>query len=132
MSETGWIHLVIAQAQGQAEAPPPGGILSMLPPLIIMFLIFYFVLIRPEQKKQARARKMLEELKEGDNIVTLSGIHGTIKKLKDDVVTLQVADNVRIKIERSAIGKVKSTSPGGAGTKKDKDIEKDKDEKEKE
>lgn len=129
MPDIGWIHLIIAQAQeqgqGQAEAPP-GGILSFLPPLIIMFLIFYFVLIRPEQKKQAKARQMLNELKEGDNVVTLSGIHGTIKKLKDDVVTLQVADNVRIKFERSAIGKVKNTA-GGGEAKKDKD----KDEKEK-
>ena len=131
MPDIGWIHLIIAQAQGQgqAEAPPGGGILSFLPPLIIMFLIFYFVLIRPEQKKQAKAREMLNELKEGDNVVTLSGIHGTIKKLKDDVVTLQVADNVRIKIERSAIGKVKSAAGGGEGKKENKG--KDKDEKEK-
>jgi len=130
MPDIGWIHLIIAQAQGQGQGQaeaPPGGILSFLPPLIIMFLIFYFVLIRPEQKKQAKARQMLNELKEGDNVVTLSGIHGTIKKLKDDVVTLQVADNVRIKFERSAIGKVKNTSGGGEA----KEAKKDKDEKEK-
>ena len=94
-----------------AMAPPPegadsgsGSLLALLPPMIMMFLIFYFVLIRPQQKKQQEARKMVDELKEGDTVVTLSGIHGTIKKLKDDTVMLQVADNVRVKINRSSIG----------------------------
>ena len=50
---------------------------------------------------------MLDGLKEGDNVVTMSGIHGTIKKLKEGVVTLQIADNVRIKIDRDYIGKVR-------------------------
>ena len=106
------IQLAIAQAEENSEAAPSDGLLSFLPPRIIMFLIFYFVLIKPEQKKQAKVRKMVETLKEGDNIITLSGIHGTIKKLKEDVVTLQVADNVRIKIERSAIGKVRNSGSG--------------------
>ena len=68
------------------------------------FMIFYFVLIRPQQKKQKEARQMVEDLKEGDTVVTLSGIHGTIKKLKEDTVMLQIADNVRVKINRSSIG----------------------------
>jgi len=94
-----------------AMAPPPegsegGGFLSLLPPMLMMFAIFYFILIRPQQKKQKEALKMLDELKEGDAVVTLSGIHGTIKKLKDDTVMLQIADNVRIKINRTSISKV--------------------------
>lgn len=94
-----------------AMAPPPegaegggGGILSILPPMIMMFLIFYFILIRPQQKKQKEQRTMLDDLKEGDNVITMSGIHGTVRKLKDDVITLQIADNVRIKINRASIG----------------------------
>ena len=47
---------------------------------------------------------MLDDLKEGDNVVTLSGIHGTVKKLKDDIVVLQIDNNVRIKINRTSIG----------------------------
>lgn len=96
-----------------AMAPPPegseggGGFLSLLPPMIMMFAIFYFILIRPQQKKQKEAMKMLDSLKEGDTVVTLSGIHGTIKKLKDDTVMLQIADNVRIKINRASISTVK-------------------------
>ena len=97
-----------------AMAPPPegadsggGSLLALLPPMIMMFLIFYFILIRPQQKKQQEARKMLDDLNEGDNVVTLSGIQGTIKKIKDDTVMLQIADNVRIKINRSSIGNKK-------------------------
>jgi len=98
-----------------AMAPPPegadgagGGFLSLLPPMIMMFAIFYFILIRPQQKKQKAVQKLLDDLKEGDNVVTLSGIHGTIKKIKDDTVMLQIADNVKIKINRTSIAALKS------------------------
>lgn len=98
-----------------AMAPPPNGgesgggsILALLPPIIMMFLIFYFILIRPQQKKQKETQGMLDKLKEGDNVVTLSGFHGTVKKIKEDVIVLQLAENVRVKINRSSIGQVKS------------------------
>jgi len=98
-----------------AMAPPPegaegggGGFLALLPPMIMMFAIFYFILIRPQQKKQKEVQKLLDGLKEGDNVVTLSGIHGTVKKLKDDIVFLQIADNVKIKINRASIAALKS------------------------
>ena len=97
----------IAHAMGsQPGAGASGGGLEAFIPIILMFVIFYFLLIRPQQKKQKEALKMLDELKEGDAVVTLSGIHGTIKKLKDDTVMLQIADNVRIKINRTSISKV--------------------------
>ncbi|QPJ66410.1 MAG: preprotein translocase subunit YajC [Candidatus Nitrohelix vancouverensis] len=95
-----------------AMMPPPEGqeggpgLLGMLPPMIMMFLIFYFILIRPQQKKQKESQKMLEALKEGDNVVTLSGIHGTIKKIKEDTVVLQICEQphpVKIKINRASI-----------------------------
>ena len=99
----------IAFAMGSPpEGGEGGGLLAILPPMIMMFLIFYFILIRPQQKKQREQRQMIDNLKDGDQIVTMSGIHGTIKKLKDDIVTLQIADNCRIKIEKQYIGKIKS------------------------
>ncbi|MBC8285296.1 MAG: preprotein translocase subunit YajC [Nitrospinae bacterium] len=102
------LELAFAMAP-PADGAEPGGssLLALLPPMIMMFLIFYFVLIRPQQKKQQEARKMLDDLNEGDNVVTLSGIHGTIKKIKEDIVMLQIADNVRVKINRSSIGNKK-------------------------
>ena len=102
------IDLAFAMAPSPEGAEAGGGsILALLPPMIMMFLIFYFILIRPQQKKQKETRKMLDELKEGDNVVTLSGFHGTVKKLKDDIVTVQLAENVKVKINRSSIGSVK-------------------------
>lgn len=98
------LDLAFAMAPPSDGAEGGGSLLALLPPMIMMFMIFYFVLIRPQQKKQQEARKMIDELKEGDTVVTLSGIHGTIKKLKDDTVMLQIADNVRVKINRSSIG----------------------------
>ena len=55
---------------------------------------------------------MLEDLKEGDNVMTLSGIHGTIKKIKDDIIVLQIDNNVRIKINRTSIGVTRESSKG--------------------
>lgn len=98
-----------------AMAPPPGGsegagtagLFGMLPPLIAMFAIFYFLLIRPQQKKQKEHTSMLEALKEGDNILTNGGIYGTIKKIKEDVLTVQIADNVRVKVSRKSVSRLK-------------------------
>jgi preprotein translocase subunit YajC len=98
------LDLAFAMAPPSDGADSGGGLLALLPPMIMMFMIFYFVLIRPQKKKQDEARKMVEELKEGDTVVTLSGIHGTVKKLKEDTIMLQISDNVRIKINRSSIG----------------------------
>ena len=101
------LDIAFAMAPSPEGSEGGGGFLSLLPPMIMMFAIFYFILIRPQQKKQKEALKMLDQLKEGDTVVTLSGIHGTIKKLKDDTVMLQIADNVRIKINRASISTVK-------------------------
>ena len=61
-------------------------------PLILIFVIFYFVLIRPQRKKDKEAKKMLENLKVGDRICTIGGIYGTIVRIKDDVLTIEVGE----------------------------------------
>lgn len=92
-----------------AMGPPPAGsgqqqdpLMAFLP-LIIIFFIFYFLLIRPQQKKAKELKAFLEGLKRGDEVVTQGGIYGRIEKLTDDVVTLQVADKVSIRVARSQI-----------------------------
>ncbi|MGB4130574.1 MAG: preprotein translocase subunit YajC [Tepidanaerobacteraceae bacterium] len=75
-------------------------------PLIIIFAIFYFMIIRPQQKREKERRDMLANLKEGDDVVTVGGIFGKILNLKDDVVTLDVGDKIKIKVTRAAIGNV--------------------------
>ncbi|MCX8044794.1 MAG: preprotein translocase subunit YajC [Desulfobacterota bacterium] len=90
----------MAPAQGDAGA---GSGLTALLPLIIMFVIFYFLLIRPQQKKTKQHQEFLNNLKKDDLVVTTGGIHGKITGIADNIVTLEVAPNVRIKVSRSGI-----------------------------
>jgi len=75
-------------------------------PLILMFVVFYFLLIWPQQKKAKAHRQILANLQKGDNVVTSGGIYGTITGLTDTVVTLEIAEKIRIKVARSAIAGV--------------------------
>jgi preprotein translocase subunit YajC len=81
-------------------------------PIILIFVIFYFMLIRPQQKKQKDFEKMLKELKKNDEVVTSGGIHGTILNVKDDTLTLKIDDNVKIEVNKNAIGYVKKSRGG--------------------
>lgn len=80
--------------------------LNQFGPLIIIFGIFYFMIIRPQQKREKERREMLASLKEGDDVITIGGIYGKILNLKEDIVTLDVGDKIKIKVTRSAIGNV--------------------------
>ena len=95
----------IAFAMGSpagGQAAQTGGAAAMMNflPLIFMFAIFYFLLIRPQQKKAKEHKAMLEALKLGDNVKTASGIHGKIAALDDQVVTLEIATGVKVKIDK--------------------------------
>lgn len=102
-------------ADAAAGAPPQGGILSMLP-LVLIFVVFYFLLIRPQQKKAKEQQVFLGALEKGQLVVTSGGIQGKITGLTDKVVTLEVADNVRIKVSRAYImGAVNTSTEQGGG-----------------
>ena len=81
---------------------PYTGILWM----VVIFAIFYFILIRPQQQQQKKRREMLGQLKKGDQIVTIGGIYGLIKEIKEDTVTLRVADGVNMKFSRGGVERV--------------------------
>jgi len=92
-----------AHAMGtQGAAGQQGGFAAFVP-LILMFVIFYFLLIRPQQKKAKAHQAMINEIKKGDNVVTSGGIHGTIVKVDDATVTLEIAEKVNIKVIRANI-----------------------------
>ena len=96
-----------AQDSAGGTAGGAAGLLNMGNPLflmIAMLAIFYFLLIRPQQKKQKEHKEMLTNLQKGDTIFTAGGIHGRITGLTDTIITLEIADRVRIKINRSAVG----------------------------
>ena len=76
-------------------------------PLVFMFAIFYFLLIRPQQKKAKEHKALLEAMKKGDNVITAGGVHGKVTAVDNELVTLEVANNVNIKITKSYIAAIK-------------------------
>jgi preprotein translocase subunit YajC len=89
------------------QAPNP---LFNLMPIFFIFIIFYFILIRPQQKKQAEHQKMISELKKNDEVVTAGGIHGVVVHVKDSTVVLKIADEVKIEIQKSSVSSLKKSS----------------------
>jgi len=87
----------------QAEAPASPAWTSNLILFGGIAIIFYFFMIRPQQKKQKSQKNFINEIKKGDNIVTIGGIHGKVVALDDETVTLDLEKGARIKFERSAI-----------------------------
>lgn len=85
--------------------PPSGGGLMQFAPILFIFVIFYFLLIAPMRKKQKHTQEMLSKLKKGDEVVTGGGIFGRIAALDEErgFVVLQISDNTKIKVLRSAI-----------------------------
>jgi preprotein translocase subunit YajC len=95
------MNSLIPDAMAQAAGGAPAG--SGMTPLIMMVVfvvIFYFLLIRPQQKKQKEHQAMLGKIAAGDEVVTAGGILGRVVEVGDQFLTLEIADNVRIKVQR--------------------------------
>lgn len=103
--------LGLAFAMGSTEGgAPAGGMMAQfqgLIPLVFMFAIFYFLLIRPQQKKAKDHRALLDALKKGDQVVTAGGMHGKVSSLDDQVVTLEIAPGVNVKVNKGFIATIK-------------------------
>jgi preprotein translocase subunit YajC len=98
------LDFFIASAHAQ-DATPQGGLMSFLP-LIIIFIIFYFLLIRPQMKRAKEHRKLVADLAVGDEVVTTGGLLGRISKVGESFLTVEVADNLQIKLQRHAVASV--------------------------
>lgn len=85
----------------------PHPIFSVLP-IILMFGVFYFLLIRPQQKRQQDHKKFLQTLDKNQEVVTLSGMHGTVVGVKDSTVTLRIAENVKVEMDKSSISHLRN------------------------
>jgi preprotein translocase subunit YajC len=92
-------------ASAYAQDAQPGGLMSFLP-LIIIFVIFYFLLIRPQMKRAKEHRKLVAELATGDEVVTNGGLLGRITNVGESFVTLELTDNIQIKVQRHAVSSV--------------------------
>ena len=93
--------LLVLQAEGGGQPQQPFWV--TMAPLLLMFLVIYFLLIRPASKQRKEHAALLNQLKKDDEVVTTGGIYGKIVSLDDRVVTLEVADKVKIKILRDRI-----------------------------
>ena len=96
-----WFYAAAQAAPGGAEGG--GSMVSFVLPMVFMVVIFYFLLIRPQQKKSKEHKALLDNLKKGDRIITSGGIIGTIINIDDQIVSLEVADKVRIELGRPYI-----------------------------
>lgn len=109
-----WLAAGTAYAMGGApggQAPAgPGGFLFQLLPLLLIFVVFYFLLIRPQQARQRKQKEMLKAIKKGDEVYTAGGLRGKVTGAAEKVLTLEIADNVRVKVYRNFIAGV--VTPG--------------------
>jgi preprotein translocase subunit YajC len=83
--------------------------LSVFIPYLLIFLIFYFLVIRPQRQQQKKIKLMLDNLKKNDEVITTSGIHGTVAIVKEKTVVVRVDEGCRIEFDREAIASVKSS-----------------------
>jgi preprotein translocase subunit YajC len=104
------VNWLVSEAWAQTGNGGGGGpsLLLSLVPFLLIFALFYFLLILPQQKRQKQLKDMLDQLKKGDKVVTASGIWGTITNIGKHTVTLQIADNTKIKMQREHIARVRT------------------------
>lgn len=97
------------------QQSPTGGLALLVnfAPFILIFAIFWWLLIAPARRRQKAHEKLLEELKRGDRVVTNGGLHGEVAGLEGDVVFLKIADNVKVRVTKSAVAGLQGEPEGG-------------------
>ncbi len=98
--------------EGQPANGAAGGGLGFFLPLIGFMLIMYALIIRPQQRQQKEQKVMLAKVKRGDQVVTTGGLHGRVTGVTDDVLTLEIAERVRVKVNKSAVASRTGSSDG--------------------
>ncbi len=97
-----------AHAQSAAGQPPGASWTTFLVP-IVLIAVMYFLMIRPQMKRQKEHKAMLEKIKRGDEVLTNGGIAGVVTDIGDNFITIEVAENVRIRVQKGAVGNVLPT-----------------------
>jgi len=90
----------------EAQPSTAGSLVRLIMSFVMMLAVLYFFVIRPQQRQQKEHQAMLNNLKKGDKVVTIGGIHGEITGLSQDVITLKIAEKTEIKISKSGISSV--------------------------
>ncbi|MDB5801415.1 MAG: yajC [Rhodocyclales bacterium] len=94
--------MFINEAWAQTAVPGGADIMSMLP-IILMFIVLYFVMIRPQMKRAKEHKAMVEAIQKGDEVIAAGGVLGRVTKVADNYVTLEIAANVEIRVQRPAV-----------------------------
>ena len=102
------------------SAPPnaAAGLSQMMIPLLLIFAIFYFMIIRPDQRRRKEHQKLLGAIKPGDRVITSGGIHGIVANVKDKIILLRIADNVKIELQKSNVQMVLPADQSAGMTEK--------------
>ncbi|HAY07755.1 MAG TPA: preprotein translocase subunit YajC [Hyphomonas sp.] len=100
--------LIAAPAFAGAAPPPGGSILTQLLFFLPLILIFYFLLIRPQQQRAKKHAEMVAAIKRGDTVVTSGGLIGKVNKVSDTEISLDLADNVRVRVIRQMVIEVRN------------------------
>lgn len=95
----------IAYAQSEKPVVPQATMFDFLIPVLIIFAVFYFVVFRPQQKKMKEHKRFLDNLKPGDEVITNSGFYGKVANISGNFILLEIAKDVRVKIDKSAISR---------------------------
>jgi preprotein translocase subunit YajC len=108
-------QLIFSLLMGAPGGGAQGGASSLISllPFVAIFAIFYFLIIRPQNKKQKETKRMLEEIKKGDKVVTIGGIHGVVASVRESSVIIKVDENCKLEFSRSSIAMVKEKGDGG-------------------
>ena len=94
--------MIISSAYAQSAAGGDSGFIGLLP-IILMFVLLYFLMIRPQMKRAKETKQMIEALQKGDEVVTAGGVVGRISKLGEQYLTLEIAPNIEVVVQRSAV-----------------------------
>jgi preprotein translocase subunit YajC len=119
------VALILQESKPETTSQKPPGLGGMVFPLVVVAALFWIIMLGPERKQRKQREAMLADLKKGDKVMTTGGMYGTVAMIKENDVTLQVADGVRIRFSRSSIqGLADGERPAGAkgddaGAKKD-------------
>lgn len=115
---------MINPAWAQAGGGGPSPLVNLFP-LVLIFVVFYFLLIRPQQQKAKEHRTMLGNLKVNDEVVTAGGLFGRIVQLSDRIVSLEIAQNVRVRVDRQQIAQLAHAAARSASGDEPRDKKKD-------
>ncbi|HNV83461.1 MAG TPA: preprotein translocase subunit YajC [Arenimonas sp.] len=97
------LDFFISPAAAQSAAAPAAGGFGLLIMIAVMFVVMWFLMIRPQMKRQKEHRELISKLSKGDEIITSGGIAGRVDDLGDNFITVEIADNTKIKLQRNAI-----------------------------